>query len=58
MAGPAGTTAATAQGQRRLPQGNQSGPPLAAAVGGGPIRNTDVPGLPRGVAEAVDELPD
>ncbi|NQU20740.1 MAG: hypothetical protein HQ567_05605 [Candidatus Nealsonbacteria bacterium] len=56
-AGPAGTTVATARGERRLPQGNESGPPLAAAVGRGPLRNTDLPGLPRGVAETVEEQP-
>jgi len=55
QAGPASSTPGTVAGQRRLPQGDEIGPAIAAAVGRGPVRRTVAPGLPRGVAEAVPE---
>ena len=57
QAGPSATTPGTAIGQRRLPQGDQSGPSIAAEVGSGPLRKTSSPGLPRGLAAEVDEQP-
>jgi len=56
-AGPPAATPGTVRGPRRLPQGNQSGPPLAARVGRGPRRSDDVPGLPRGIADVVEQEP-
>jgi len=56
-AGPASTTPGTAIGPRRLPHGDEPGPSLAAEVGRGPLRKTDAPGLPRGVAEVIEEQP-
>ncbi len=51
--GPAASTPGTNAGPRRLPEGDQSGPELAAAVGGAPLQRSNVAGLPRGLAEAV-----
>jgi len=55
--GPAATTPGTAAGERRLPQGTDQGLAMAAEVGRGPLRRTDVAGLPRGVSEAIAEEP-
>lgn len=56
--GPASATPATAAGRRRLPQGeDQESLSLAAEIGRGPLRNTDIPGLPRGVAEVTEQDP-
>ncbi len=57
QAGPAATTPGTMAGARRLPRGDQPGPSLAAEVGRGPLRKTDAAGLPRGVAESIEEQP-
>ncbi len=57
QSGPSATTPGTAAGRRRVPQGDQPGPSVAAQVGRGPLRKTDVPGLPRGVAEPIEERP-
>jgi len=57
QAGPASTTPGMAAGHRRLPQGNQPGPSLAAPVGRGPLKRTDVAGLPTGVSQAIAEEP-
>ncbi|MBN2475030.1 MAG: hypothetical protein JXB62_10510 [Pirellulales bacterium] len=56
-AGPATTTPATVAGRRRLPQGDETGLSLAAEVGRGPLRRPDLPGLPHGVAETIEEQP-
>ncbi len=50
--GPAATTPGTTAGQRRLPDGSEEGPVLAANVGGAPLRKRSAAGLPRGLAEA------
>jgi len=56
-AGPASTTPGVTSGPRRLPQGEGQGPSLAAEVGGGPLRKTNMPGLPRGLADTAEEQP-
>ncbi len=55
--GPAATTPGTTPGPRRLPDGREEGPVLAAVVGGAPMRQTSAPGLPRGLAEAIEPEP-
>ena len=55
--GSTATTPGVAAGPRRLPQGDEPGPAVAAEVGRGPLRKTDAVGLPRGVAEAVADQP-
>ncbi|MFH1266920.1 MAG: prenyltransferase/squalene oxidase repeat-containing protein, partial [Planctomycetota bacterium] len=55
--GPAATTPGKVAGQRRLPQGDEPGPSLAAEVGRGPARRMNAPGLPTGASEAIAEEP-
>ena len=56
--GPTAGTPSMVRGQRRLPQGeDEPGPSMAAEVGRGPLRRTDVAGLPRGVAEVTRQQP-
>jgi len=55
--GAASTTPGMATGRRRLPHGDEPGPSLAAEIGRGPLRKTDAAGMPRGVAEIIDEQP-
>jgi len=49
----AGGTPGTTAGPLRLPRGDDPGPSLAAEVGSGPPRETVLPGLLRGLAEAA-----
>lgn len=53
--GSAATTPGVARGPRRLPRGDMPEPALAAEVGRGPIRKSEAPGLPRGLARTVEE---
>jgi len=57
VAGAAATTPGTTAGLRRLPRGDDQGPSLAAEVGGGLVRQTSTPGLPRGLAEVSEQQP-
>jgi len=57
-AGPAATSPGVTAGPRRTPQGTEQGPTLAAQVGGGPVRKTEAPGLPRGLDEVIEPLPE
>ena len=54
VAGPTATTPGTMTGPRRRPPGEDSGPSLAADVGGGPPRKRDSPGLPRGLVDSIE----
>ncbi len=55
--GPSASTPGVTAGTRRLPAGDGQGPSLAAEVGAGPLAKTNMPGLPRGLAETVDLQP-
>ncbi len=55
--GPTATTPGTTPGPRRLPDGQDDGPVLAAAVGGAPISRSSSPGLPRGLTESAEPEP-
>lgn len=55
--GPSATTPGVTAGARRLPPGDGQGPSLAAEVGAGPLAKTNMPGLPRGLAETIDQRP-
>lgn len=55
--GPTATTPGTTPGPRRLPDGREDGPILAAAVGGAPISRSSSPGLPRGLTESAKPEP-
>ena len=57
QSGPEASTPGTVAGRRRVAQGQAPGPSLAAQLGRAPIGKTDVPGLPQGVAEAIDQQP-
>ena len=57
VAGPAAGTPGTRVGPRRLAQGNDQGPSLAAEVGGAPLGKTNRPGLPSGMAEMLGAEP-
>lgn len=57
VAGPAASTPGQVAGPRRLPQGIEQEPTVAAELGGAPVRQTDLAGLPRGLAEAPDQEP-
>ncbi|MDY0165174.1 MAG: hypothetical protein RBS80_01435 [Thermoguttaceae bacterium] len=52
--GPTSTTPGTTPGPRRLPDGQDDAPALAALVGGAPLRKSTTPGLPRGLAEKIE----
>ena len=52
--GPAGATPGTLAGPRRTASGDVPGPSMAAEIGRGPTRSTDVPGLPVAISE-IDE---
>ena len=55
--GAATTTPGMVTGKRRVPQGDQPGPSLAAEVGRGPPGRIDSPGLYSGIAQLVAEAP-
>lgn len=54
-AGPA-STSGLISGPRRFAQGEETGPALAAEVGGGPLRKNIAPGLLPGIAETIEPV--
>ncbi len=57
VAGPTATTPGTVAGPRRLPEGMDDQPALAAERGGAVLGKTNRPGLPRGIAETAEPQP-
>jgi len=57
VAGPTATTPGTVAGPRRLPEGMDEQPALAAEPGGAVVGKTNRPGLPRGIAEPAEPQP-
>ncbi len=54
VAGPTALTPGDSVGPRRLAQGHDVAPPIAAEVGGARLGKSTVPGLPRGLPQAVE----
>jgi len=57
VAGPTASTPGSVAGPRRLPEGMDDQPALAAEVGGAVLAKTNRPGLPRGIAETAEPQP-
>lgn len=57
VAGPTATTPGIVAGPRRLPEGMDEQLALAAELGGAVLAKANLPGLPRGIAEAAEPQP-